>query len=73
MIRISPEVLDRARDLHGLTSDQALADALGLSMSTVSNLRRGLTTPTIATAMALKKLTGLPLDLIVDSGTTTAA
>ncbi|MFC9765248.1 helix-turn-helix transcriptional regulator [Rhodococcus jostii] len=65
MIRIDPEVLDEARAIYRLSSDEQLAHKLGVSGSTVANLRAGRTTPTIATLMCLKKATGRPLDTLV--------
>lgn len=65
MIRLDPEVLDEARRIYRLSSDEKLAHKLNLSGSTVANLRSGRTTPTIATLMALKKATGRPLDTLV--------
>lgn len=73
MIRLDPEVLDEARAIYRLSSDEKLAHKLGLSGSTVANLRAGRTTPTITTLMALKKVTGRPLDTLVHEVTNPAA
>ncbi|MFD4294176.1 helix-turn-helix transcriptional regulator [Rhodococcus sp. NPDC058532] len=65
MIRLDPEVLDATREIYHLSSDEKLAHKLGISGSTVANLRAGKTAPTIATLMAIKKATGRPLDSLV--------
>lgn len=65
MIRLDPEVLDATREIYHLSSDEKLANKLGISGSTVANLRSGRTAPTIATLMAIKKATGRPLDSLV--------
>lgn len=65
MIQIDPTVLDDARRIYGLTSDQALATKLDLSLSTVSNLRAGRTSPSLGTLLALKRATGRPLDTLI--------
>lgn len=47
-ISIRPEVLDKIREEQELTSDEALAHHLGLSLGTVHGLRKG-RTPTVPT------------------------
>lgn len=37
MIRIRAEALDQAREMHGFSSDEKLAAALGLSSTSVRN------------------------------------
>ena len=34
-------MLDKIRALHGFTSDQQLAEFMDMSLSTISNIRRG--------------------------------
>lgn len=48
--RIRPEVLDKIRANHQLRSDEELAHYLGLTLGTVSNLRRG-KQPSVPTLM----------------------
>lgn len=50
--KIRPQVLDKIRALHGFTSDQQLADFMGMSLSTISNIRRG-GEPKFSTAIRL--------------------
>lgn len=73
MIQIDPTVLDDARRAYGLSSDQALATKLGLSLSTVGNLRAGRATPTLGTLMAIKRVTGRSLDTLVAEGAAIAS
>lgn len=47
-ISIRPEVLDKIREEQELSSDEALARHLGLSLGTVHGLRKG-RTPTVPT------------------------
>lgn len=47
-ISIRPEVLDKIRKEQELSSDEALANHLGLSLGTVQGLRKG-RTPTVPT------------------------
>lgn len=47
-ISIRPEVLDKIREEQNLSSDEALARHLGLSLGTVQGLRKG-RTPTVPT------------------------
>lgn len=66
-IRIKASVLDQARKLHGLTSDEQLGAELGLSGTTVRNLRHGRTSPTLATVLKISRLAGVPIEgLIVE-------
>ena len=39
--KIRPQVLDKIRALHGFTSDEQLAHGMGLSLGTISRIRRG--------------------------------
>lgn len=65
MIRIDPTVLDDARRICGLTSDEQLGAQIGRTGATVRNLRKGATSPSIAVLMELKRITGRPLDNLV--------
>ena len=65
MYRISPAALDEARRMHGLTSDEKLAAALGMSATAIRNLRRGESSPSVATLVKLRKLTGIPLEALI--------
>lgn len=74
MIRLNPAVLDRARELKGFTSDEQLAVELGMSGATIRNLRHGRTAPTIATALKIGRLAGVPLEgFLVDNTAVQAA
>jgi|GEM_PF-2719474 len=50
--KLRPEVIDRARDRCGCTSDEQLAVKLGLASGTLSRIRRG-ETPSFITAIRL--------------------
>ena len=66
MIRLNPEVLDRATEVTGSRSDDQLGQAfLNLTGATIRNYRAGRFSPSIATLMRLKQLTGIPLDRMV--------
>lgn len=47
-LKIRPEILDKIRTEQELTSDEALARHLGLTLGTVQGLRRG-RTPSVPT------------------------
>lgn len=64
-IRLDPAVLDAARRIDGLTSDEQLGAALGKTGHTVRSWRSGVTAPNIAALMRLKQITGWPLDRMV--------
>jgi len=64
-VRLNPEVLDRARRVDGLTSDEKLGHALGKTGATIRAWRSGATVPNIAALMHLKQITGIPLDQMV--------
>lgn len=67
--RLDPAVLDAARRIDGLTSDEKLGHALGKTGATIRAYRAGTTSPSIATLAALKRITGIPLDrMIVEDG-----
>lgn len=73
MVRLNPKVLDRAIELTGSRSDDQLGQAfLNLTGMTLRNYRSGKSTPSIATLMRLKKITGMPLDQMVTDATTAA-
>lgn len=74
MFHLNPSVLDQARTLHGFTSDEKLAAAIDMSGTAIRNLRHGRTSPSIATLMKLRKLTGIPVEaLIVEQSETKSA
>ena len=64
-IRLDPSALDDARALHGFTSDERLAAAIGMSGTAIRNLRHGRTSPSVETLVRLRRLTGRPLDGLV--------
>ena len=65
MFRLDPHVLDEARRLHGLTSDEKLAHEIEMSGTSIRDLRQARTGPTVGTLMKLRKLTGLPLEAMI--------
>lgn len=65
MYRINPDALDEAREMHGLTSDEKLAASLGMSATAIRNLRKGESSPSVATLVKLRKLTGIPLEALI--------
>jgi transcriptional regulator with XRE-family HTH domain len=61
--RLDPQVLDLAKSVTGCSGDEELGQKyLGKSGTTVRNYRQGKTNPSIAVLMALRRLTGRPLD-----------
>ena len=73
-IRLNPDVLDQAREMHGFTSDERLAAEIGMSGGAIRNLRHGHSEPTVRTLVKLRKLTGIPLEaLIMNAAATPAA
>lgn len=74
MIRLDPQVLDKARELTGSRSDDQLGQAfLNLTGVTVRNYRAGKSLPTVVTLARLRELTGIPLDRMVISEADTHA
>lgn len=66
MFRLNPEVLDKARKLTGVRSDDQLGQAfLNLTGATVRSYRAGKSAPSIVTLMRLKEITGTSLDNMV--------
>jgi Predicted transcriptional regulators len=64
---LKSDALDKARQIHGLTSDEKLAATLGVTSQTVRNLRNGKYTPSVATLVRIRDLVGGPIDdLIVE-------
>lgn len=55
------ELLDSAKDAQKLTTDKALADALGVTKQAVSNWRKGVSLPDTVVCATLAGLTGIPL------------
>ena len=73
-IRLDPSALDDARNLHGFTSDERLAAAIDMSGTAIRNLRHGRTSPSVATLVRLRRLTGRPLDgLVIETAEKPAA
>lgn len=73
-IRLDPSALDDARTLHGFTSDERLAAAIDMSGTAIRNLRHGRTSPSVATLVRLRRLTGRPLDgLVIEAAENPAA
>ncbi|WP_312715528.1 hypothetical protein [Corynebacterium flavescens] len=75
MIRLNPEILDRAVELTGSRSDDQLGQAfLNLTGTTIRNYRAGKSMPTVVTLARLKKITGIPLDqMVIETKETTTA
>lgn len=74
MIRLNPEVLDKAVELTGSRSDDQLGQAfLNLTGATIRNYRAGKSAPSIVTLMRLKQITGIPLDRMVTETVEAAA
>lgn len=61
------KLLEEAKDKAGLTSDYALANAMGIKKQTVSRYKLGLSTPDIYSMRRLADLTGKTLDEIAAS------
>ncbi|MCT1719326.1 MULTISPECIES: helix-turn-helix domain-containing protein [Corynebacterium] len=59
---LDPSVLDDARRLGGYTSDEKLAAAIGMTGTAVRNLRHGRSSPSVATLVKLRSISGRPLD-----------
>lgn len=66
MFRLKSSALDQARKLHGFTSDDQLAAAIGMSGSAIRSLRHGRTSPSVATLFKLRQLTGIPVEALVN-------
>lgn len=66
MLRLNPQVLDKAVELTGSRSDDQLGQAfLNLTGATIRNYRAGRSAPSIVTLMRLKAITGIPLDRMI--------
>lgn len=65
MFRLNPSALDQARKLHSFTSDEKLAAAMDMTGTSIRNLRHGRTSPSVATLMKLRKLTGIPMEALI--------
>ena len=73
-IRLDPSALDDARTIHGFTSDERLAAAIDMSGTAIRNLRHGRTSPSVATLVRLRRLTGRPMDgLVIETAEKPAA
>lgn len=57
------EVLREMREAAGLTQRQ-LADLVGVTDQTISNLERGVTKPTLDTARALARVLGVQVEAL---------
>lgn len=66
MIRLNPQILDKAIEITGSRSDDQLGQAfLNLTGNTIRAYRAGKSAPNIATLMKLKQLTGTPIDQMI--------
>lgn len=70
--RIRPEVIDRARERTGCTSDEQLAARIGVTGGTIHRIRHG-ATPSFITAIRLLNEAGVPLTGIARTEDTAAA
>lgn len=67
---LDPAVIDDARRKGGFTSDDKLAAAIDSSGATIRYLRKGRRTPSIATLMKLRDISGWWLeDMIIEKKT----
>lgn len=74
MIRLNPEVLDKAIEVTGSRSDDQLGQAfLDLTGATIRSYRAGRSAPSLATLMKLKRITGIPLDRMATESEDAAA
>ena len=55
------DILKAKREAAGLTQRQ-LADLVGVTDQTISNIERGATMPTLDTARALARVLGIPVE-----------
>lgn len=62
MYQIDPTVLNEARRIKGLTSDESLGHALGVTGATIRNYRSGRTEPPVSILMKLVLITGRPME-----------
>lgn len=62
MYPIDPTVLDEARRVKGLTSDESLGHELGVTGATIRNYRSGRTEPPVHILMQLVLITGRPME-----------
>ncbi len=62
---VSGANLCRLREDGGL-SQQQLADKVGIHRSTISRLETGKTWPTIVTAVAISRVLGVSMDVLLD-------
>jgi transcriptional regulator with XRE-family HTH domain len=57
---VTNDLLDEVREAHGLTSDYALAQLLGVGPAAISNYRRGRSQMSDDMALRVAKLLGRP-------------
>lgn len=73
-MRIDPKILEEAMDRTGSSSlDELGWKFLGKSGTTVRNYRSGKSTPSVATLMVLKRITGRAIDDMILTESTIAA
>jgi transcriptional regulator with XRE-family HTH domain len=60
-VETTTELLDKAKEMCGLTSDYALAKRLRVSKQAVSGWRNGRNLPDIVTCEKIAEITGIPL------------
>ncbi len=56
--RIKPALIDQIREARGVSSDEAVAASVGISLGTVSRIRRGFDVK-LATAIKLMEAAGV--------------
>lgn len=70
--RLRPEVIDRARERLGETSDERLAVRLGMTGTTMSRIRGG-SQPSLPNAVSLLHAADVPMEIGLERTTSTAA
>ncbi|MBH5301132.1 helix-turn-helix transcriptional regulator [Corynebacterium silvaticum] len=74
-IKIRDGLIDRLRNMSGITSDEAFARTIGTSRSTLVDVKTGEREPSLAFAIGIAQAFGLGLSEIVtwETAETTAA
>ena len=63
--KLNSEVLDEARAYYGLTSDEQLAQHIGITTTALRNLRKGRAEPRIGTLVKIQRVTNRPLESLI--------
>lgn len=63
--QLDPTALDDARRILGLPSDEKLGARIGITGTTIRNLRHGRTSPSIGTLVKLRGVTGRSIDGLI--------